>query len=598
MPIRSVDQESPPASKARRLAAIAFADIVGYSTLLAEDEDGTLDRWSALLNEVLRPKALGCHGTIVKLTGDGVLAEFPSALDAVEWGQQVQRSIEERGRLGEAEAPRLSVRIAVHIGDVISTDDDIYGDGINLAARLQEHAPPGGLVISEAVYDMVRGKLDQEARDLGLLRLKSFERPVRAYSLPTASAVTIPVGRFKDDPLPSIAVLPLMNLSGNPDDDYFAAGIVEDIVISLAGLHELLVIARGSTLNYGGGRQADPREAGRALGVRYIVMGSVRRSPRLIRVSVQLYDAYTGASLWGDTTEIAPEELFNVQDNIITKVVAGIAPHVRASELRVALRKRPESFTAYDYTLKALDVINSLDHRTFHTAREFLDAAMEADRNFAMPCAWAARWHNILIGQGWSSDRREDAAKAIELAERAIGLDRRNALALATCGHLKSFLFHDYDTALVYFDQALAACPNSSLAWIHSAATLAYVGRSEQAIRHAERGLRLSPFDQSLFYYYMVLGLAHYANNSFEAAVKWGKMSASENPNYTANLRVLAASLSALGELDEANRVADQLMRREPQFSVSEWGATLQPFRDEAIKQRYIDDLLKLRLAR
>jgi adenylate cyclase len=298
--------------------------------------------------------------------------------------------------------------------------------------------------------------------------------------------------------------MPLANLSGNPDDDYFAAGFVEDIVISLAALHELLVISRGSTLNYQAGQASDPREVGRALGVRYVVMGSVRRSPRSMRVSVQLFDAYSGASLWGDTSEITPDELFNAQDNIITRVVAGIAPHVRASELRVALRKRPESFTAYDYTLKALDIITALDQQSFHTAREYLDAAMAADRNFAMPCAWAARWHNIRIGQGWSSKRSEDAAKAIELAERAIGLDRRNALALATYGHVKSYLFHDYDTALAYFDQALAACPNSSLAWIHSAATLAYVGRGEEAIRHAERGLRLSPFDQSLFHYHMV----------------------------------------------------------------------------------------------
>ena len=194
------------------------------------------------------------------------------------------------------------------------------------------------------------------------------------------------------------------------------------------------------------------------------------------------------------------------------------------------LRKRPGSFTAYDFTLRALDLINSLDRQTFLQARDFLDKAMETDRNFAMPVAWAARWHSLYIGQGWSSNRRADAAKAAELAHRAIALDHQNALALATYAHLKSFLFHDYDTALVYFDQALAACPNSSLAWILSSGTLSYVGRSVQAVRHAERGLRLSPFDQSLFYYYMFLGFAHYSGGNLRGSDQMGADVAERKP--------------------------------------------------------------------
>jgi adenylate cyclase len=576
----------------RRLAAIAFVDIVGYSILMAEQEARTHERWMALLNSVLRPLAARHRGTIVKSTGDGVLVEFSSALHAVEWARAVQRGAAMAGADAPDGSPAIALRVAIHLGDVIATADDIYGDGVNLAARLQEHASPGGIVISEVVYDLVRGHIGEEARDLGYLDLKNFPKPVRAYAVDSGLLRTPALARPRQGALPSIAVLPLQNLGGDPADDYFADGIVEDIIVSLAGLRELMVIARASTLMYRG-RQPDPREVGRALGVRYALMGTVRRSTRLVRVSTQLCDALSGATLWGDQTEVPPGELFDVQDRIVRRIVAGIAPHVRAAELEVALRKRPESFTAYDYTLRALDIINSLDVRTFRKAREYLERAMADDPNFAMPVAWAARWQSLYIGQGWSENPRADAARAAELAAKAIELDRQNALALATYGHLKSFLFHEYDSALVYFERALAACPNSSLAWILSSGTLSYVGQGERAIRHAEHGLWLSPFDQSLFYYYMFLGLAHYANGTYEEAVKWGRMSASENPMYTANARILSAALVALDRIDEAREVAANLMRLEPDFRLTRYLQTRQPFRDPVIKARYLEHLHK-----
>jgi adenylate cyclase len=487
----------------------------------------------------------------------------------------------------------MALRIAVHIGDVYTTADDIYGDGVNVAARLQEHAEPGGIVMSEAVYDLVRGTVGAQALDLGLLRLKNIERPSRAFALlPTPGHALAPL-RARESAVPSIAVLPLLNLSGNPEDAYFADGIIEDIIVSLAGLRELLVIARASTLFYGRQQRADPREVGRALGVHYVMTGSARRSPRSVRLSVQLWETASGGSLWAHSTEVSPDKLFDVQDDIVTRIVAGIAPHVRSSELRIAMRKRPGSFTAYDHTLRALEIINSLDRDMFVQARTFLDRAMTADGNFAMPVAWAARWHSLNIGQGWSSNRQEDAAKASELAQRALVLDRQNALALATYAHVRSFLFHDYDTALLYFERALAAGPNSSLAWILSSGTLAYVGRTQEAVDHAERGLRLSPFDQSLFYYYVFLSLAHYANGDYAQAVKWGRMSQSENPLYSANLRSLAASLAALDRIEEARNVVANLMRIEPGFSMARWERELQPFRDPAIKVRYLEHLRK-----
>ncbi len=573
------------ASSGRRmLATVVFVDIVGYSILMATDETRTIARWIAILNEVIRPKAAQHGGTVVKSTGDGVLAMFSSVLDAVEWAQAVQASVNAAG-----EAPQISLRVAIHLSDVVVSDDDIYGDGVNVAARLQEFAAPGGIVMSEVVYDLVRGTAGARAVDLGLQQLKNFEKPVRIYSLgPDIPSIAAP-SLLKRSSLPSIAILPLENLGPGGTEDYFADGLVEDIVMSLAGLGELFVISRGTTLMFRN-RRADPREVGKALGVRYVLLGSVRMSPRLIRVTTQLCDASTGGNLWSETTETAPGELFDVQDRIVARIVAGIAPNVRAAELRAAMRKRPESFTAYDHTLRALHAINHLDRDLFSQARTFLAKAMEDDPSFAMPFAWAAFWHLVNFGQGWSSDPDHDISQAGHLASRAIELDQQNALALSIYGHVKSFLFHQYDVATFYLEQALAACPNSPMAWMLSSATLAYLGRGEQAVRHAEHALRLSPFDRFPFSR-NIMCIAHYANGAYDEAVKWGRLSLSEHPSFSANHRFLIASLMAAGQPDEARQVARELMRLEPQFRLGVWERTRQPFRDPEIKAKHIDRL-------
>jgi adenylate cyclase len=328
-------------------------------------------------------------------------------------------------------------------------------------------------------------------------------------------------------------------------------------------------------------------------GVRYVLSGSLRRSERSVRVSVELCDTSTGATLWGEKSESAPGELFDVQDHIVGRIVAGIAPNVRAAELRTAMRKKPENFNAYDHTLRALHIINSLDKDTFMQARDYLQKAMAEDPEFAMPAAWIARWYSMCVGQGWSTDPAADRAKALQFAAKAIEQDPQNALALATYGHLQSFLFHNYDSALVYFDRALAACPNHTLAWFLSSPTLSYIGRGEEAIKHADQALRLSPLDRSLYTYYSSLNLAHYSLGSYEEAVKWGKLSATENPLYTANLRYLAAGLAALDRLDEAGEVAATIVSRDPQFRLAVFERTMQPFRDPERASRYMQHLRK-----
>jgi adenylate cyclase len=264
---------------------------------------------------------------------------------------------------------------------------------------------------------------------------------------------------------------------------------------------------------------------------------------------------------------------------------------VRAIELQAALRKRPENLAAYDCTLRALHLMNSLDVKSFEQARELLSRAIAADPEFAMPVAWAARWYSLYVGQGWSSNSREDSTRAIELAAAAIDLDPRNALGLATYAHLRSYLFHDYDTALLYFDRALHVCPNHSLAWALSSATLSYVGRSDEAIAHAEHALELSPLDNSLFYYYNYLALAHYSHGNFSEAVKLARMSVAENPSYTATLRIFIAALVAHGDAEQAQVAAATLLSREPNFRISDYERTRQPFQPQHLIRRYIQHL-------
>jgi TolB-like protein/class 3 adenylate cyclase len=576
----------------RRLAAIAFVDIAAYTILMSRDETRTHQRWMRILNDVIRPQAEFFRGRIVKSTGDGVLVEFPSAHDAVEWARKVQQLAVVVQADGEGIAPSIALRISIHFADIITTEFDVFGDGVNVAARLQEHAAPGEIVLSEAAYDLVRGAVGADVRDLGYRHLKNLEKPVRIYALAAeAQGVAVP-SLPREQQLPSIAVLPLWNQGGDPADDYFCDGVVEDITLSLAGLHELMVISRGSTLAYRG-RQPDPREVGRALGVRYVMSGTVRRFEKLVRVSVELSDATTGARLWGEKADVPPGELFDLQDRISWRIVGGIAPNVRASEMRAAMRKRPESFTAYDYTLRGLHIINSLDMHTFLKARDFLNKAMAEDQNFAMPLAWAARWHSLYVGQGWSANPAEDRERAIDLASKAFELDPDNALALATFAHLKAYLFHDYDIALAYFERALAACPNHSLAWLLSAGTLSYIGQTKKAIEHAEQGLRLSPFDRGLYYYYMFLTLAYYADGQFEEAVKRGRLAISENPTYTATHRLFAASLAAIGNLSEARQIANAMLRLEPDFRLETYAVTRQPFRTPELRDRLMDHLRK-----
>jgi adenylate cyclase len=579
----------------RRLAVIAFADVVGYSTLMAVDERGTLARWMTLMSSLIEPELARWNGRIVDMAGDGVLVEFPSVGDAVAWAQTIQQAVHRTRTEAEAilVAAPMALRISVHVGDVFARGDRLFGDAVNFAARLQDHAGPGGIVISTAVRDLLPPDLATAFRDVGHVALKGFERPARLFALDTHKVQAAPAVASAGG-LPSVAVLPLRG--PGDDDGYFAEGIVEDVVTSLAGLRELFVISSASTVAFRG-RTVDPREAGLALGVRYVLQGSLRRRSPDLLVSLQLCDSQTGAVLWGERIQVAPDGLFEAQERIVRRVVTGLAPQVRAAELRRAMRKRPESLTAYDRLLRALHVMGSADRSTFETARTFLSEAIQEEPGFASAVALAARWHSVRLGRGWSPAPAEDEEQALALATRAVALDRRNPMALATLGHLKSILLHDCDAAMECFTEALDASPNDSLSWTLSSATLSYLGRGAEAVRHAEHGLRLSPQDPMRFSQYMFLAIAHYANQSFDDAVRWINLSAAENPLHRATLLVQAASLTAAGLKEEGRKVVHSFRRLHPGFSLETYGRTRQPFRTLPLRAMWLGHLNEAGLA-
>jgi adenylate cyclase len=387
---------------------------------------------------------------------------------------------------------------------------------------------------------------------------------------------------------PSIAVLPFDDDS-ETDQRWFADGIVEDIVLSLASLHELVVISRGSTL----GLRAEGRssgDVGRALGVRYLVTGSIRRAGEALRVWVELGDTVSGETVWTDRMDVAVRDVFAVQDQIVADTVACIAPSIRNAELKRALRKPPETLSAYDALLRALDLIVRLDRKAFQGAASFLWQARETEPGFALPHAWAAWLHMHRAALGWSRDLAADVEQAAEFAQAAVRLDGRNARALATLGHLRSFFHHDHAVGRGYVADALLACPNDPFCWAMSSAGASYVGQHPEAVLHAEKALRLAPFDKYRFYYRAALGLAYYVAGGYEEAVRCGRIAVDENPAFTSNLRYLAASLAAAGQLEEACTVSRALLAQQPEFNLQTYRPRI-PFRDDALRALHVEHL-------
>jgi adenylate cyclase len=543
--------------------------------------EATHIRWMGLLHGAVRPMARKFGSKIVKSTGDGVMADFPTVTDAFQWAEIVQQIVR---RTDGPTLPPVTLRIGINYGDVDYTDEDVYGVAVNVASRLQEHAPPGGIALTKNALDELPDP--PLVRDIGAVPLRHVETPIQIFVWDPPERVRVP----RPPPMsgiPSIAVLPLENLSRDPGDLYFASGIMDDVVISLAALPDLSIVSRSATFGWPTD-QSDPRTVGRILGVRYLLLGSVRRGGGGVRISANLRETEEGDSIWSDRIEAPEVELFDIQDEIVARVVAGIVPSIRAAELRRALRRRADSMTAYDLTLRGMYSLDGLRQETFEEAGSMLQQAIQEDPGYAMPVAWAAQWHSLAVGQAWSQRPEEDARLAGRMAEQAIRLDPRNALGFAIAGHHRSYHLRDPASALPFFDEALAISPSHALSHALRSGSLSYLGRGSEALESAMRGISLSPYGPHRYYFECFVGIAHYVCGSNAEAAHWLRLSLRDSPGFTSAHRILMASLVVLGEVDEARKIAKSMMSCEPEFTLSAYARERAPFVDPVFREQLL----------
>lgn len=557
----------------RHLTAILSADVVGYTRLSEAAEEATHNRLMRLRSELIDPCVQDHGGRVVKNTGDGFLAIFEHAPAATRCALSLQRAL----AVATADQPaalRIAFRMSINLADVIVENDDIFGDGVNVAARLQSYAEPGQVIVSGAVFELVDDATKALGIDIGEIFLRNHERPVRVFALRTepSSSPARKVGEAPAgvDSRASIAVLPFRMNGGNPDKTYVADGVVDSIIQSLSGLKELFVISRGSTLEYGRQR-IDPVAIGRRLGVRYVMDGAVALSENRVRISTELIANENGAVVSADHHEGRIGELFELQDRISLKLVRTIAPHVRERELRRALRKHPQNMTGYDLLLQAFDLLYKMDADSFARARGLLQQAMALDPSYAPPFTYAALWHVFRVGEFGSPDPDGDAKAAVDRALAAIERDGNDALALATYGHVQAFLLRDLVTAQRFLDRAIEAGPSVAMAWTLSSATRGFAGDGSLAVLHAENGQRLAPADPYRFWHEGILAQAHYINGGYDEAVGWARSAHAHNPSIRFTLRTLAASLVAAGRMAEAASAADRLMQIQPDFRLTSY---------------------------
>ncbi|GJE13580.1 adenylate/guanylate cyclase domain-containing protein [Methylobacterium longum] len=552
------------------MLAVLAADVAGYTRLMERAEELTHKRLKDIHRNVVLRSIARNSGNIVKNLGDGFLATFSSAVAATQCAIEIQTEIRPFC-YGKAQSDTILYRIGINLADVIIEAHDVFGDGVNVAARLQTYAEPGGIVVSGMVAEAIAGQVAATVTSVGDFFPKNLSRPIRAFvvhphNAPAAAVTTAASGMDR----PSIAVLPFRHLGADPEDAILAEGAIEGIIHTLAGLDNLLVISQGSTQAYAGQRP-DARDVGRDLGVRYVLSGSMHRAGKRLRILTELIDAETGTVASADRYDGDLEDLFDLQDRISAHAVAIIAPHVHEWELRRARRKPAENLTAYELMLRGTDLMLRLDEASFNRARGLLQKAIAEDPGYAPARAYAAYWHLLRIGQGWSPDIGADNAEADRCAAAALERDEGYALALAIRGHMKSFLHRAFAEAGELLDRALRAGPNVALCWSFASATSGYRGDGVTAVLQAERAMRISPRDPFGFRHEHMLSQSHYINGNFKEAVAWGERAAQHNRRMASNLRTLCASLIALGETVRAREVATELLAVEPRFRIGPW---------------------------
>jgi adenylate cyclase len=561
----------------RRLAAVLAADVAGYSRLMGRDEERTLANLKSFRKTLVDPAIAAHRGRIVKTTGDGMLVEFASAVDAARCAVEVQR-----GMAGQnADVPqdlRIEFRIGIHVGDIIIDDNDIFGDGVNIAARLEGIAEPGGVCISDDAHRQIRGKIDIAFDDIGERTLKNIAEPMRAWQIRLASEAA-PAIRSSPPPIrvqdlalpdkPSIVVLPFDNMSAEAGQDYLADGIVEAITAALSCIRSFFVIARTSAFTYKG-HATNARDIGKELGVAYLLEGSVQKVGNRLRIIVQLIETEGGAHVWSSRFDGAIDEFFDLEDRITEQVAGALQPSIRIAEIERSRRKRPQDLGSYDYTMRAMPHVWALEKDESAKALELLEKALAIDPEYPLALSLAGWCHAQRSVYNWADDIAVSQVMARSLAERAAEMSGDDPIILAILGAVHTFV-RNYGTARVLLERAVTLDPNAAWAWTRLGWLENYADQPQKAIENFERALRLSPIDPMNFNNYVGIGSAREVAQEYDMAAAFYRRALQERPNASWIYRNLASSLSGAGRVEEARQAYTELMRSYPDLTISKF---------------------------
>jgi TolB-like protein/class 3 adenylate cyclase/cytochrome c-type biogenesis protein CcmH/NrfG len=587
-------------TETRKLAAILAADVVGFSRLAGSDEDRTLARLRTLRSDLIDPAISVHHGRVVKRTGDGILVEFRSVVDAVRCAIEVQSGMIERNA-GLPPERRIEYRIGVHVGDVVEENDgDLMGDAVNIAARMEGIAKAGAVCLSEDAYRQVRARLDLAVSDLGPIQLKNIAEPVRVYSLevgvpsdtkpPTqvdAAAPEKSSPRLALPTKPSIAVLAFRNMSGEPEQEYFSDGISEDMITALSKLRWFFVIARNSSFIYKG-KSVHMKQVAEELGVGYVLEGSVRKGGDRVRITAQLNDVTTGSHIWAERYDRSLADVFAVQDEITEAIVAAIEPQLYAAENFRAQRKPPDSMDAWDLVMRALSHYWLVTRQDNVVAQELLAKAIAIDPNYGQALGVLATSHVFSAHMGWT-----DVATAVSLAEPAAAAAIRADSEDPWAHHaLASVYLHSrrFEHSLNESELALRLNPNFSLAQGYYGLALSYCGRWEEGYQAARRALRLSPRDPSSAVYTGIAAYAQFVGRNYDEAIRLARESIQQRGDFVGAHRVLTAAAGMAGQTEVATTALQELRHAQSNISLA-WIADQMPIKLDAEREHYLDGL-------
>jgi adenylate cyclase len=585
---------SPQSRVRRRLAAILIADVVGYSRLMRADEAATIARFRHLRDELAEPRLVEFGGRLVKSTGDGFLAEFGSAVDAVQCAVDIQRALLRLNDEGPADA-RMELRIGINVGDVVVEGDDLFGDGVNVASRLEGIAQPGGICISATVYDQVHDKLDLVFEDRGLREVKNIVEPVRTFSIDPHAIAGDAGARARSliAELPSIAVLPFDNMSGDAEQDYFSDGITEDIITDLSKLSSLMVIARNSSFTYKG-RAVDVKQVARELGVRHVLEGSVRRAGNRVRINAQLIDGRTGGHVWAERYDRVLEDIFAIQDEITLAIVQALKIHLDLQEKDRLSGRTAFNMEAYDLVLRGRDLISRVNKARFAEATAMFERAIALDPQLTFAYSGLAFANILAYVNDWTSDPQATIDRAHRLALDAIERGPEDALARRALA-VALLWKRDMDGAAEALEIATRLSPNDSETLITRGNMLVYLHRPEEAIEQLERARRLSPRVTEMLLHF--LGHAHFMTGDYETAAAYLRERIEKHAETDVSRVLLASCYGHLGRIDEARRLWEETLRINPAYSLEQKNRIL-PYKDPGDWERFVEGLAKAGLPR